>query len=271
MNSRGTLLFVHAHPDDEALFTAGTSLHYAAEGYRVVLVTCTNGRLGIDDQWLGGDDPSHHSDWVRRTRASELVASTQLIGVDRTVNLGYDDSGLPGWPQNVERTSFVNANVEAAARVLAAIMDEENARVIVTYDENGYYGHPDHIRANVVTRRAMELSTSAERLFYPVTPRSVLDEFIPAATERKVFLPLWVNDAGDGYADEHVDVTIDARRDAAVKQASIRAHASQVDNADLTSMDADLFEMLFGKEFYVLAYEKNGMRVRGDDLFAGLA
>ncbi len=270
MTSRGTLLIVHAHPDDEALFTAGTSLHYHQRGYRVVVVTCTNGRLGIDDQWFGGDHPEHHSEWVRRTRASELVASTQLIGIDRLITLGYNDSGLPGWPHNEDPTSFINADTDRVARLLTDVIDEEQASVVVTYDENGYYGHPDHIKANVVTRRAFDLTTTPQRLFYPVTPRRVLEEFIPAASARGVHLPLWVHDAGDGYDDAAVDVTIDARDYAGAKQQSIAAHASQVDNADLTSMDPDLFELLFGREFYVLAFDRRATTVRGSNLFEGI-
>jgi len=271
MTSAGTVLLVHAHPDDEAIFTAGTSLHYHEAGYRVVLVTCTNGRLGIDDQWLGGNDPAHHTNWVRRTRAGELVEAARLVGVDRTVNLGYDDSGLTGWPQNIEPTSFMNADVDAVARTLASLMDEENATVIVTYDENGYYGHPDHIMANRVTRAALALSATPERLFYPVTPASVLAAFIPAATERRVYLPLWVHDAGAGFADDDVDVTVDARSHAGAKQAAISAHASQVDNADLSTMAPDLFELLFGREYYVLAWSRRNLPIPPDDLFGGLS
>jgi LmbE family N-acetylglucosaminyl deacetylase len=270
MSSPGTLVMVHAHPDDEAVFTAGTSRYYADLGYRVVLITCTNGRLGVDDQWLAGSDPAHHTDWVREVRASELVTSARLVGVSRTVCLGYDDSGLTGWPQNRESSSFVNQDVDAVARTLASLFDEENAKVVITYDENGYYGHPDHIMANTVTRRAIALSSTVERLFYPVTPASVLEEFVPAATARKVYLPLWVHDAGKGIADEDVNVTINAATLAPVKQASIAAHASQVDNADLATMDADLFQLLLGREFYILGWSRHNLTLKSDDLFEGV-
>jgi LmbE family N-acetylglucosaminyl deacetylase len=270
MSPLGTLMLVHAHPDDEAVFTAGTSRYYADLGYRVVLVTCTNGRLGIDDQWLAGSDPEHHTDWVRRIRAGELVESAQIVGADRTVCLGYDDSGLEGWPQNSDVSAFVNQDVDAMARTLASIMDEERAVVVITYDENGYYGHPDHIMANVVTRRAIEQAKTVERLFYPVTPASVLEAFVPAARARGVYLPIWVIDAGAGLPDESVDVTIDATALAPAKQASIAAHASQVDNADLATMDADLFQLLFGREFYVLGWSRRSLPLKPDDLFGGL-
>jgi LmbE family N-acetylglucosaminyl deacetylase len=265
-----TLAFVHAHPDDEAVFTAGASRWYADRGHRIVLITCTNGRLGVDDQWLGGNDPAHHSDWVREIRASELVAASRLVGVSRAVGLGYDDSGLSGWPQNHELGSFVNADVDAVARTLASVFDEEHVDVVITYDENGYYGHPDHIHANRVTQRAIESSRTVQRLFYPVTPTQVLQNFVPAARARGVYLPLWVIDAGEGASNDEVDVTIDARTLAPMKQAAIAAHASQVDNADLTTMASDLFEQLFGCEYYQMAWSRDGSRPPTHDLLGGL-
>ncbi len=103
-----------------------------------------------------------------------------------------------------------------------------------------------------------------------MTPKSVLDDFVPAATARGVYLPVWVIDAGDGIADDDVDVTIDATALATIKQASIAAHASQVDNADLTTMDTDLFQLLFGKEFYVLGWSRDDLPLSTTDLFGGL-
>jgi LmbE family N-acetylglucosaminyl deacetylase len=271
MTDQGSLFFVHAHPDDEAVFTAGTSRHYADRGRRVVLVTCTNGRLGVDDQWLPGSDPNHHTDWVRETRAGELVRAAQLVGVDRAIGLGYDDSGLTGWPQNADPSSFIHADTDDVAATLTTLMDEERATVVVTYDEHGYYGHPDHIKAHDVTMRAAARSQTVERVFFPVTPASVLATFVPAARERRVYLPLWVIDAGEGTPDEQVDVTIDASSLAPVKQAAIAAHASQVDNADLTTMAEDLFQMLFGREFYILGWSRRDTPTAPDDLFGGLA
>lgn len=265
------LIFVHAHPDDEAVFTAGTSRFYADRGVRNILVTCTNGRLGVDDQWLAGSDPAHHTDWVREVRAGELVRAAKLVGIHRAIGLGYDDSGLTGWPQNSEPSSFVNADTDAVATTLAAIMDEERPTVAVTYDERGYYGHPDHIKAHQVTMLAAARSQTVERVYFPVTPASVLATFVPAARARRVYLPLWVVDAGEGTPDELVDVTIDARDLAPVKQAAIAAHASQVDNADLTTMAEDLFQMLFGREFYILGWSRSDIPSAPDDLFGGLA
>jgi LmbE family N-acetylglucosaminyl deacetylase len=269
MTTLPTLVCVHAHPDDEALFTAGITAHYAARGARVVLITCTYGQLGIDGAGRPGSHPDHDAAWTRATRASELQRAAELVGYSRVVLLGYDDSGLPGWAQNARASAFVNADVEAVGRTLAALFDEVGASVVVTYDENGFYGHPDHIMANAVTRRATELSSSVERLYYPVAPTRVLESFIPRAKERGVYMPVWVM-RGVGVDDEVVATTMDVARHAGLKQRAIATHASQVDNADLVTMDEELFSMLFGVEYYQRAWSRHPAAGDEHDLFGGL-
>jgi len=269
MTEQGSLVFVHAHPDDEALFTAAAIRRYVDQGRRVVLVTCTDGRLGLDDRIRAGNDPRHKASAVAVTRAGELAASVALLGVSRHVALGYRDSGLTGWSQASDPASFVNADVAAVARTLASIFDEERAEVVVTYDENGYYGHPDHIQAHVVTRLAIEASPSVARLYYPVTPRTLLEQFVPQAESMGVALPLWIIDAGVGVDASAVAVTIDAGDLADLKRASIAAHASQVDNADLVTMDDELFRLALGSEYYQLGWSRSGGAGAADDFFGG--
>src|ERR1700690_317299 len=216
-----TLLCVHAHPDDEALFTAGVTSHYADLGYRVALITCTNGQLGLDDHARPGSDPLHDPEATRATRAAELQRAAVVAGFSRVITLGYDDSGMKGWAQNDRRQAFVNADVRGVARTIAAIMDEEDASVVVTYDENGFYGHPDHVMANVVTRAAIELAASPQRLYYPVVPAGVLDAFVQGATQKGVFLPAWILDAAHTVSDEMVASTMDVRSFATRKHRAI--------------------------------------------------
>ena len=265
-----TLLCVHAHPDDEAIFTAGITAHYADLGYRVVLVTCTNGQLGFDDNGRPGSDPLHDTEATRAVRAGELQRAAALVGISRLVSLGYDDSGMKGWTQNEQPSSFMNANVDAVARTLASIMDEEHAAVIVTYDENGFYGHPDHIMANVVTRAAIAQATSPQRLYYPVAPRGILEEFVAGAQASGVFLPAWVLDASHTVSDDTVAATMDVRDVAKRKHQAVATHASQVDNADLVTMDEELFTLLFGIEYYQRAWSRDVTSGDDTDLFGGL-
>jgi LmbE family N-acetylglucosaminyl deacetylase len=264
------LVCVHAHPDDEAIFTAGVTSHYADLGYQVVLVTCTNGQLGLDQDARPGSDPLHDVEWTRATRAGELQRAAIVAGFSRVVSLGFDDSGMVGWPQNARPSAFVNADVDAVAATLAALLDEVHASVVVTYDEHGFYGHPDHIKANVVTRRALDLATSPQRLYYPVVPASVLKEFVEGAKANDVFLPAWVLSAELHVCDDLVASTMDVRAYAKRKQLAIATHASQVDNAELVTMSDELFTMLFGIEYYQRAWSRDVTADDKTDLFGGL-
>ncbi len=266
-----TLLCVHAHPDDEALFSAGVTAHYAERGVRNVLVTCTLGQLGIDDQGRSGAEPGHDAVVTSATRAGELQRAGALVGFARQLTLGFKDSGMKGWSANQDPDDLINADVEATARIVADIIDAENATVVITYDENGFYGHPDHVMANTVTRRAVQLSRSAQRLFYPIVPRGVLSAFVTRARAENVFLPAWVTDAVADIPDDSVTSVMDVSRFSELKQRAIATHASQSDNADLVTMEAALFALLFGTEYYQLGWRRDTASLAcGDDLFGGL-
>jgi LmbE family N-acetylglucosaminyl deacetylase len=141
---------------------------------------------------------------------------------------------------------------------------------VITYDENGFYGHPDHIMANVVTRAAIALASSPQRLYYPVAPRGVLEEFVAGAKAEGVFLPAWILDATHTVSDDLVATTMDVRAFAKRKHQAISTHASQVDNADLVTMDEELFTLLFGIEYYQRAWSRDVTSGDETDLFGGL-
>jgi LmbE family N-acetylglucosaminyl deacetylase len=147
---RFTVVAFHAHPDDESWLTGGTLAKAAADGHRVVLVTATNGELG-----LAGVEDGVGSVLARR-RTGELADAARILGVDRIDTLGYGDSGLR--PDPADRSAFANADVEAAARRLAAILSDEQADVLTIYDPNGGYGHPDHVQVHRVGVRAAGLA-----------------------------------------------------------------------------------------------------------------
>jgi LmbE family N-acetylglucosaminyl deacetylase len=270
MSSLATVVCVHAHPDDEAFFGAGASAYYAARGHRVVLITCTSGQLGFDAQGRSGDQEGHDEVHTRATRASELQRSAEILGFSRVVTLGYDDSGMMGWPQNKNPHAFMNANVDAVARTIASIFDEEEATVVVTYDENGFYGHPDHIQANVVTRRALELSTSVERLYYSVIPEGIMTSLVDQATARGLSMPAWVLDAGLHVKDDLVATTLDVGEYLRTKRDAMAAHATQIDNEDLVEMNDALFSLLFSTEYYQRAWARHDTVDEKTDLIGGL-
>ena len=147
-----TLVFVHAHPDDEASQSSGTMARAVAEGHRVVLVYATNGDHGD----VPPDLPEGQS-LVERRRA-EAACSAAVIGTHRVVWLGYADSGMTGWDQNLHEASLMQAQVEDVAMLIAEVLREEQADLVIGYDWHGGYGHPDHVKVHHATRRAAELA-----------------------------------------------------------------------------------------------------------------
>ncbi len=270
MAFNNSIVCIHAHPDDEALFTSGVSAHYAELGFDVTLITCTNGSLGRDDKGREGNDPEHNTEWTIATRAQELEKAAKLAGFSRVFNLGYDDSGLPEWEQFSNPKAFVNADFEEASQKMGAIINEVQGTVLITYDENGFYGHPDHIMANRVTGRAAYLALCPQRIYYPVMPQRIMQEFLPAAKAKGLELPEWILRAVTDTPDDFVDTTMDVRKFAKVKQQAILTHASQIDNGDIATMDEELFMLLFGTEYYHRAWTRVPTVDDATDLFGGL-
>src|ERR1700729_3945217 len=184
-----TLMAVHAHPDDEAIGTGGILARYAAEGVRTVLVTCTNGELGDAPGGIKPGEPGHDEAVVVPLRRHELESSCEVLGVTNLELLGYHDSGMEGWPQNDAPDSFGRTPVPAAASRLAALLRTFEPQVVVTYDENGFYGHPDHIQANRVTRAAIEDSGVPAKLYYTAVARSLIRGFGDVLAEAGIEVP----------------------------------------------------------------------------------
>src|SRR5215471_15954873 len=146
----GALLLVHAHPDDESISTGGVMMKAKAHGHRVVLVTATRGEVGE----IYNMDEASSRPRLGEIRTAELHAADEILGVDRQEFLGYRDSGMVDTPDNKDPRSFHLANLDEAADKLAVVLREERPAVVVTYADDGVYGHPDHIKANQVTNAA---------------------------------------------------------------------------------------------------------------------
>ncbi len=161
VSRRSTVVFVHAHPDDEAIFTGGTMTRLAAAGHRVVLVVATGGELGESPEGpVGPKDAGGQRDTARlaERRRRETHAAARLLGVARVELLDYHDSGMAGDAANADPASFWSADVEVAAKTVATVLEDEGATAAVGYDEFGIYGHPDHVQVHRVTRRAAEMA-----------------------------------------------------------------------------------------------------------------
>jgi len=240
------LLFVHAHPDDETMTNGATIAHYVARGAQVQVVTCTLGEEGevIGEQWaqLAVD----HADQLGGYRIGELTAALQALGLDGPVYLGgpgrWRDSGMVGSPAR-DRQRFSDADQREAVGALVAIIRELRPHVVVTYDPNGGYGHPDHIQANLVTTVAVSAAGSSAdypgqpwsvpKLYWTVIARSAFtagwEALGPEDLRDEWIVPPPEGDfSGLGYPDNEIDAVVDDPDALPAKIAALRAHATQL-------------------------------------------
>jgi len=269
-----TLVAFHAHPDDEALLTAGTMARAAAEGHRVVLVVATDGDLGLAASTYAGDGA------LGQRRLAELRASAARLGVARVEHLGYADSGLGPElvPDPPGRVRFARASDEEAAGRLSAILREESADVLLTYDRNGGYGHPDHVKVHRVGALAAQLAATP-RVLQATVPRDTICRAIALAAKVYHFPPEFDRSAFERAFSPRAEIThrVSVRRYASAKRASMRAHASQSSadgGADRTlaaflRIPRPVYDLVFGREWFVDPRHPAGAPV-AHDVFAGL-
>jgi N-acetyl-1-D-myo-inositol-2-amino-2-deoxy-alpha-D-glucopyranoside deacetylase len=284
-------LFVHAHPDDETLTTGATIAHYASRGADVRVVTCTLGEEGevIGDRWarLSVDG----ADQLGGYRIGELSAALRELGVDEPVFLGgagrWRDSGMAGTPPRGTQR-FVDADPRDAVGALVAIIRELRPHVVVSYDPEGGYGHPDHIHAHEVTTAAVAAAGGGDfpgdpwpvpKFYWTVVARSAMAAGIRELSEMDLPADWILIPAGEfpfGFGDDQIDAVVDAPESRAAKVAALRAHATQVsvEPEGRACALSNLFALpVIATEHYVLVGGAAGERDdRGweTDLLAGL-
>ena len=283
------LLLVHAHPDDESIATGATMAKYAAEGAAVTLVTCTLGELGEvippDLAYLAADKDGGLGEY----RIGELAAACAELGVTDHRFLGgagrWRDSGMMGEPTNDDPRCFWRADVEEAAAALLDVVRDVRPQVIVSYDANGFYGHPDHIQAHRVAMRAFGKAGGLVRKMYANTvPKSVLVGMVermrggdPAERPAAGTGFTQVQSAGElpfGVPDEVVTTEVDATAYLDNKLNAMRAHATQITvDSPFYALSNNLGVRAFGVEYYILLAGERGPAGSGGreaDLFAGI-
>ena len=253
-----TLVCFHAHPDDEAIATGGLMAQTKAAGGRVVLVVATRGERGEPQP---GVLQAGEALWERRI--PETFAAAEVLGVDRVEFLGYVDSGMMGEPSNQFPYSFWSAEVEQASRRLAAILEEERPDVLTVYDDNGGYGHPDHIQVHRVGHRAAEIA-GVDRVLEATMNR---DQIRTAMAEQALLL---AEEAADGvdvpepdenFGKPEVEIThgLDVSAETPLKRMAMAAHASQISpDSWFLKLDDDMFRTAFGTEWFIEAGAPRG-------------
>lgn len=254
----GTMVCLHAHPDDEVITTGGAIARAASEGHRVVLVVATNGDHGeVPDDLADGET-------LVDRRRNETLASAAELGIARVAWLGYSDSGMTGWDQNHHDHSLHQASVDEVAEKLVAIIREEDAEVLTSYDWHGTYGHPDHVKVHHVGTRAAELT--GVRLLEATVNRDEMARIIAKAVEQGMtfgspgeedegdFDPAAPADDGNPFGEPEGVITLEVDVTSFVKQkrAAIACHASQVSDSEFfVNLDEDAFALTFGKEWFI--------------------
>lgn len=262
------LLFVHAHPDDETIMTGATIAHYVARGAQVQVITCTLGEEGevIGDQWA--KLAVHHADQLGGYRVAELTAALAALGVDRPRYLGgagrWRDSGMEGTPARAQER-FVDGDFAEQTATLAAVIDELRPHVVVTYDPNGGYGHPDHIHTHRVTTAAVGQSVwQVPKLYWTVTSATALAAGLGDMGD----VPDgWIRVSADdlpqfGFADDAIDAVLDLAPHSAARVEALRAHATQVTVAPdgrSFALSNNLALPIDSTEYYVLAGLADGV------------
>jgi LmbE family N-acetylglucosaminyl deacetylase len=264
-----TLMAVHAHPDDEVIGTGGVLARYSAEGAQTVVVTCTNGEQGDGPGGVKPGEEGHHPEEVAAVRLAELRTSVALLGVGHLELLDYRDSGMEGWSANKDPDVFCNVPLGEIAGRLAELMRHYRPQVVVTYDENGNYGHPDHIQAHRAAVAAAELTGIPAKFYYSAVPRSGFLQMRQLLEASGISTDDFDVPDDFGVPDEMITTVVDVFAYVNQKREALAAHASQVQNFLFDRVPDEVLAVLLSREYFTLRSAPDGL-AREDDLFAGL-
>ncbi|MDG4865148.1 N-acetyl-1-D-myo-inositol-2-amino-2-deoxy-alpha-D-glucopyranoside deacetylase [Streptomyces sp. T-3] len=293
------LLLVHAHPDDESINNGATMARYAAEGAHVTLVTCTLGEEGEVIPAELGHLVADQEDALGTHRIGELSAAMKELGVGDHRFLGgasrFRDSGMMGLETNHREGAFWSADLDEAAASLVEVIREVRPQVLITYDPDGGYGHPDHIQAHRVAMRAYDLAAETAfrkdlgeahriaKVYWNRVPRSVAEARFKVLREGAIGHLPWhgvaeVDDVPGVVDDALITAEIDGTEGTPpyvrAKAAAMGAHATQVSVLEpWFALSNDLAQPLFDVEYYELVRGESGAPAgeHETDLFAGIA
>ncbi len=280
------LLLVHAHPDDETINNGVTMAKYAVEGVHVTLVTCTRGEEGEVLVESLKNLASDKDDKLGDHREIELKDAMIELGISDFRFLGspnkkWRDSGMIGAPQNERKDVFWQSDLDEAANELVKVILEIKPQVMITYDEFGGYGHPDHIKAHQVAMRAAEISTNQgwqiTKIYWNTMPRSVLQTSIDKMKEvgSEFFGAESADDMPFAKDDELVTSVVKAQEYVPQKLAAMKAHATQISvDGPFFALSNNLGLSVWADEYYTLVkgeiappFDENGREL---DIFAGV-
>ena len=275
MSEKLTMMAVHAHPDDEASSTGGVLATYSAQGIRTVVVTCTNGEFGDGPSGVKPGTDGHDEEAVARQRLAELRESATILGVSDLELLGYHDSGMPDWDYKDRADAFCNVPEADVAARIAGLMKQYQPQVLITYDDQGPYQHPDHVHASRAAQAAFAASGIAAKLYLTAMRRSDWLKIWEALRELGEEVPDFEAMDADARrqaaeSEQRITTSVDIRPVLARKRDALFAHGSQISESWFSKIPQDIVEVTFGRENFIRASDTTGAPLPEDDLFAGL-
>ncbi|HKA03132.1 MAG TPA: PIG-L family deacetylase [Acidimicrobiales bacterium] len=270
-----TLMAVHAHPDDESSSTGGVLALYADQGIRTVVVTCTNGELGDAPGGIKPGEPGHDEAEVAAIRRRELDAACQILGVDVLERLGYHDSGMADWEFKGRPDAFCNVPIGESAGRLVALIEKYEPQVLITYDADSGYDHPDHVQASRITVAAMETTATPAKLYFTARRWQDFEQL------RRRMVEMGIDVGPRPQIDQErlrrmeessarITTTVDTTAVADRKRAALRAHASQLAESWFAKIPEVVFDEVFAMESFIRDADRTGAPLPEHDLFAGL-
>jgi LmbE family N-acetylglucosaminyl deacetylase len=270
-----TLMAVHAHPDDEASSTGGVLALYSSEGVRTVVVTCTNGEFGDTPTGIKPGSDGHDEQEVAQIRLAELRESVKHLGVTDLELLGYHDSGMVEWEYKDRPDAFCNVPVSEVAGRIGGLIEQYQPQVVITYDDNGGYQHPDHVHASRCAAEAVTRTGIPAKLYLTAMRFSDWQEIWTALREAGADVPDMSGISEEmrrqmEESERRITTNVDIRPVLDRKRSALMAHASQIRESWFDQIPAHLAERVFGRESFIRAMDTTGAPLPEDDLFAGL-
>jgi len=270
-----TLMVVHAHPDDEASSTGGVLAKYSAEGLRTVVVTCTNGEFGDAPGQVKPGTDGHDEQTVAQIRLSELRESAKILGVTHLELLGYHDSGMPEWDYRNRPDAFCNVPRELVAARIVALIEQYRPQVVVSYDPDGAYQHPDHVHAARSAAAAVASSGLPAKFYQIALRRSSWIKVREALREAGEDVSEWEESSPEETRqmeeeERRITTTVDIRDQLQVKRDALLAHASQIADSWFSKIPPEVAADVFGEENFIRVSDTTGAPIPEGDLFSGL-
>jgi LmbE family N-acetylglucosaminyl deacetylase len=269
-----TLMAVHAHPDDEASSTGGVLARYSDEGVRTIVVTCTNGEFGDAPGGIKPGQDGHDADAVAQIRLAELRQSAKILGVTDLELLGYHDSGMPDWEYKNRADAFWNVPEAKVAGRIGTLIERYRPQVVITYNDQGAYQHPDHVHAARSAVAAVASTGIPAKLYLTAMRRSNWRKIWDALREAGEEVPEWTPDPEVARQMEleeaRITTAIDIHEVLDRKRDALLAHASQIGESWFSKIPPEVAAEAFGYETFIRARDTTGGPVPEDDLFAGL-